>query len=105
MPERFERVVKGICDANRATYTMNYEEIAPTVENDVQLTDFARRSLAGSIGADNVVETTAIMAAEDFAFFQRQSPACISSSALPTRTEGWTDYVHTPTFDPTSPRS
>lgn len=100
MPESFERIVKGICDANRATYTLTYEKIAPAVENDVQLADFARQSLAASLGSDNVLETPPIMAAEDFAFFQQQIPGVYFFLGVANQDQGWTDYVHTPTFRP-----
>jgi len=100
IPERFERIVKGICDANRATYDLAYERIAPPVENDTRLADFARRSLAASIGADNVLEIPPIMASEDFAFFQQQVPGVFLFLGVANPAEGWTDYVHTPTFRP-----
>jgi metal-dependent amidase/aminoacylase/carboxypeptidase family protein len=100
MPERFERIVKGICDANRADYILKYEHIAPAVENDVKLTEFARRSLTASLGSDNVVETPPIMAAEDFAFFQQKIPGVYFFLGVANHAEGWTDYVHTPTFRP-----
>jgi amidohydrolase len=100
IPERFERIVKGICEANRATYTLNYERIAPAVENDAALTEFARRSLAAGIGSENVLETLPIMAAEDFAFFQQKIPGVFFFLGVANESEGWTDYLHTPTFRP-----
>jgi amidohydrolase len=100
MPERFERVVKGICDANRATYELRYERIAPPVENHPQLTGFAMESLARSLGPEQVLETPPIMASEDFAFFQQQVPGVFLFLGVANEAEGWTDYVHTPTFRP-----
>jgi amidohydrolase len=100
MPERFERVVKGICEANRATYSLEYDRIAPVVDNDSDVTDFARRSLVSSLGADNVLESPAIMAAEDFAFFQQEIPGVYFFLGVGNIEKGWTDYVHTPTFRP-----
>jgi amidohydrolase len=100
MPERFERVVKGICEANRATYELRYERIAPPVENHPQLTGFATESLGRSLGPDRVLETPPIMASEDFAFFQQQVPGVFLFLGVANEAEGWTDYVHTPTFRP-----
>lgn len=100
IPERFERIVKGICDANRATYDLTYERIAPPVVNDARLAAFARRSLVASLGADNVLETPPIMASEDFAYFQQQVPGVFLFLGVANPAEGWTDYVHTPTFRP-----
>jgi amidohydrolase len=100
LPARFERIVKGVCEANQATYDLNYERIAPPVENDQRLADFARESLAGSIGPQAVIDTPAIMASEDFAFFQQRVPGLFLFLGVANEAEGWTDYVHTPTFRP-----
>jgi len=100
IPERFERIVKGICEANRATYDLDYERIAPPVENDARLAEFARESLSRSVGPERVFETPPIMASEDFAFFQQEAPGVFLFLGVANPSEGWTDYVHTPTFRP-----
>jgi len=100
IPERFERIVAGICDANRATYDLEYDRIAPVVDNDTALTAFAVESLSRSLGAENVLEVPPIMAAEDFAYFQQKVPGVYFLLGVANAGEGWTDYVHTPTFRP-----
>ena len=100
MPERFERIVKGICEANRATYDLSYEHIAPPVENDPRLAGFAKQSLEHSLGPEHVGEPLPIMASEDFAFFQQRVPGVFLFLGVANSAEGWTDYVHTPTFRP-----
>lgn len=100
IPERFERIVAGICEANRATYEIEYERIAPVVENDEGLTEFALASFARSLGSKNVLVVDPIMAAEDFAYFQQQVPGVYFFLGVANAAEGWTDYVHTPTFRP-----
>jgi len=100
IPERFERIVAGICDANRATFDLEYQRIAPVVENDAALTAFAVQSLSRSLGADHVLEVPPIMAAEDFAYFQQKVPGVYFFLGVANAAEGWTDYVHTPTFRP-----
>jgi amidohydrolase len=100
IPERFERIISGICEANRATYELNFERTTPVVNNDHGLIDFARATLTTSLGANHVLEATPIMAAEDFAFFQQQIPGAYLFLGVANKSEGWTDYVHTPTFRP-----
>jgi len=100
IPERFERIVAGICEANRATYELEYERIAPVVDNDTGLAAFAVESLSRSLGADHVLEVPPIMAAEDFAYFQQKVPGVYFFLGVANAAEGWTDYVHTPTFRP-----
>lgn len=100
IPERFERVVAGICQANRATYELDYERIAPVVDNDQRLSSFARASFARCLGPGLVLEVEPIMASEDFAYFQQQVPGVYFFLGVANPAEGWTDYVHTPTFRP-----
>ncbi|MCJ7755220.1 MAG: M20/M25/M40 family metallo-hydrolase, partial [Thermoanaerobaculales bacterium] len=90
----------AICEANRATYELDYERIAPVVDNDEGLTDFALASLGRSLGSKNVLVVDPIMAAEDFAYFQQQVPGVYFFLGVANAAEGWTDYVHTPTFRP-----
>jgi amidohydrolase len=100
IPERIERIVAGICQANRATYELDYERTAPVVDNDEGLTGFAQASFARSLGDERVLVVDPIMAAEDFAYFQQQLPGVYFFLGVANEAEGWTDYVHTPTFRP-----
>jgi metal-dependent amidase/aminoacylase/carboxypeptidase family protein len=47
-----------------------------------------------------VLRADPIMAAEDFAYFQQQLPGAYFFLGVANTAEGWTDYVHTPTFRP-----
>jgi amidohydrolase len=100
IPDRFERVVAGICKAHGATYELDYERIAPVVDNDEGLTAFAQESFARSLGSKHVLLVDPIMAAEDFAYFQQQVPGVYFFLGVANAAKGWTDYVHTPTFRP-----
>jgi amidohydrolase len=40
------------------------------------------------------------MASEDFAFFQQEVPGVFLFLGVANQSQGWTDYVHTPTFRP-----
>jgi amidohydrolase len=100
IPDRLERVVAGICEANRATYELDYDRTAPVVDNDQGLTEFAQASFARSLGAEHVLVVDPIMAAEDFAYFQQQVPGVYFFLGVRNEAEGWIDYVHTPTFHP-----
>ena len=100
VPERFERIVSGICTAHGATYELDYERIAPVVDNDEQLTEFVGTSLTASLGPRHVLRVDPIMAAEDFAYFQQEIPGVYFFLGVANNAKGWTDYVHTPTFRP-----
>ena len=100
IPERIERIIAGICEANRATYELDFKRTTPVVDNDEGLTEFAQTSLGRSLGSKNVLVVDPIMAAEDFAYFQQQVPGVYFFLGVANFAEGWTDYVHTPTFRP-----
>ncbi len=100
IPDRIERVVAGICEANRATYELSYDRGAPVVDNDAVLARFAAESFARSLGPENVFEVDPIMAAEDFADYQQEIPGVFFFLGVANTAKGWTDYVHTPTFRP-----
>jgi amidohydrolase len=100
IPKIFERVVAGICQANRATYELDYARIAPVVNNEERLAIFATASLGRSLGPGHVLEAAPIMAAEDFAYFQQRLPGVYFFLGVANAAEGWTGYIHTPTFRP-----
>jgi amidohydrolase len=100
IPERIERILAGICAANRATYELDFERTTPVVNNDEGLTEFALASLGRSLGSERVLVVDPIMAAEDFAYFQQRIPGVYFFLGVANAAEGWTDYVHTPTFRP-----
>ena len=100
IPERIERVIAGICEANRATYELDYERGSPVVDNNAVLAKFAAESFSRSLGEGNVYEIEPIMASEDFADYQQEIPGMFFFLGVANAANGWTDYVHTPTFRP-----
>ena len=75
IPSRLERIVKGICEAHRATYDIEIEFGYPSVFNDPHFTD---RAVAALRDADQVVVDIPepSMGAEDFAYFAQHAPGC-----------------------------
>jgi len=100
VPAAVERIVAGVCQANRATYELEYDRIAPVVSNHPRLTEFAAASVARSLGQDRIVQFEPVMAAEDFAWYLQEVPGVFFFLGVGNPVEGWTDYVHTPTFRP-----
>lgn len=71
---RLERTIKGIADHWGASVELTIKPYSPVVYNDPQLTDRLRPSLERAAGAENVRESTLVMGAEDFAFYQLEAP-------------------------------
>lgn len=105
VPDHLERVVAGDCEAHRATYELDYERINPVTWNDPDLAAFAAASLPRSLGEQNELEVDPVMAAEDFAYYQKEIPGVYLRLGVSNAAKGWTDYVTHPRSSPTRLRS
>ena len=74
MPERLERIVKGLGDAMRIDYDLHYHWSYPPTVNDRETNDVVREVGRSVLGAENVVEHDIVMWAEDMSFMQEQRP-------------------------------
>ncbi len=74
MPERIERILKGLCDAMRMEYEFKYRWGYPPTVNNAKINDIVREVGRRAIGADNVVEHDIVMWAEDMSFMQKERP-------------------------------
>ncbi|MGD0472310.1 MAG: M20 family metallopeptidase [Candidatus Velthaea sp.] len=74
MPERMERVIKGVAAALRVEYQFDYHWSYPPTVNDKAVNDVVRAVGAAELGADNVVEHDIVMWAEDMSFMQNERP-------------------------------
>lgn len=74
--ERFERIVKGICETYGASYNL---EITPSnfvVDNDASLVNLIKENANNLIGEKNLVPYQT-MAGEDFSEFSKNIPSCL----------------------------
>ena len=75
IPDRLERIVRGICAAHRATASFEWESGYPSVFNDAALTDRVV-DLLREDGSTVVDLPEPTMGAEDFAYFAQLAPGC-----------------------------
>ncbi len=94
------RAVDGVCAAHRASCDVTYDRVTPMVVNDPELTRSSVEILGAGFGDDALLEIEPIMAAEDFSEFARVVPGFYFHLGVGNVAEGWTSYVHTPTFRP-----
>jgi amidohydrolase len=71
----------------------------PFLKNDIALTNRAKKYAEEYLGKENVVDLDIWMAAEDFAYFSQELPACFYRLGTRNEERGITSSVHTPTFD------
>ena len=74
---RMGELVRGICDAHRATGVLKYNRLYPTVVNTAPEVEFARQAAAEIWGEDNAdADYTRSMGGEDFSFMLQKRPGC-----------------------------
>jgi amidohydrolase len=74
MPERLERIIKGLCAAYRVEYTLEYIWQYPPTVNDAAVNALVRKTGQTVLGMDKVVEHDIVMWAEDMSFMQERRP-------------------------------
>ena len=100
VPAAIERIVNGICEAGRARCELQIEAGNPVTSNDPTLTKAAVDALRRGLGANTLLESEPIMAAEDFSHYAQLVPGFYFFLGVGNPEEGWTSSLHTPTFRP-----
>ena len=73
---RMQAVAEATCAAAEATAEFSFKRNYPPTVNHRAETEFVRRTLAGVVGADNVLEFEPTMTAEDFSYMLQAVPGC-----------------------------
>ena len=71
----------------------------PTVYNNEDLNNSARKIADAYMGAEHVGETEIRMGAEDFGYYSQQIPGCFFRLGTANKAKGITSGVHTPKFN------
>jgi amidohydrolase len=74
LPERMERIIKGVAQALRVEYEFDYHWSYPPTVNDAAITTIVREVGRAELGAENVIEHEIVMWAEDMSFMQNERP-------------------------------
>jgi amidohydrolase len=99
IPERIERVVRGICDAHRATYVLKFDLGYPSVHNDVALADRIAGIARSTDGIPAVVTLDRpTMGAEDFSYFAQLAPGCMIRLGVGRPGDKTPSMLHSPNF-------
>ena len=99
IPDRIERVVRGICDAHRATHDLKFELGYPSVYNDVALADRIADIAQNTPGIPAVVTLERpTMGAEDFSYFAQLAPGCMIRLGVGRPGDKTPTMLHSPKF-------
>ena len=76
LPDKIERIVKGITDAYHADYEFSFDRGYSSVINDGPLTQNVEKLLTGHFGENRVTHIDPLMPGEDFSAFSDLCPGC-----------------------------
>lgn len=74
IPERIERIIKGICEAHRAEYEFDYYIDLPPTITDERCSRISERAVKNSVGAKHLVHFAGTPGGEDFSYFLERTP-------------------------------
>lgn len=89
----------GLVHSMGAEIDLHIDVGYPTVYNNEQLNEAAKRIAEQYMGAPNVEETEIRMGAEDFGYYSQQIPGCFFRLGTGNKTKEITAGVHTPHFN------
>ncbi|HEX8089644.1 MAG TPA: amidohydrolase [Blastocatellia bacterium] len=101
IPQMFERVVRGVCEAMDATYKLDYKRQTPPLVNTEQMCELVADCAAEVVGRDNCIrdETVRTMGGEDMSYFLERVPGCYFFLGTRNESRGLIHPHHSPRFD------
>ena len=98
IPRKLERIIKGVCEAFRTRYHIDYQAGVPVLVNDPIAVRFVRSIAEEVVGKDHVFDFQ-WMAYDDMSYFLQEVPGAFYIIGSSNKEKG-TDYPHhNPRFD------
>jgi len=98
LPERIERIIKGVTSGMRADYDFDYTFLYPATINDEGMARLIEEVSAAVVGKENVMSFEGTMGGEDMAFFLREVPGCYFFLGSSNKEKGLDQPHHSPQF-------
>jgi amidohydrolase len=99
LPERFERIVRGVCDAFGCRAEVRYQRTNRPTVNDAGMAAVARAAAVEVVGEANVLDGVRTMGGEDFSAFLEKLPGVFIAIGSRNESRGLTHDHHHPRFD------
>ena len=94
-----ERVIKGVCDSNGASFKFDYEKGYPPVINHEKETGIVRECAKEIVGEEAVIELAPNMIGEDFSYYLERVPGSFFFTGAGNQTTEAVYPHHHPKFD------
>ncbi len=99
MPERFERLVRGVVEAHGARCTIDYRLNYPPVINEPSATALVEATAQELLGPAGLRVIPPSMGGEDFAYYGEKVPACFYWLGVRPPARDEVPNIHSPHFD------
>ncbi|KKL54694.1 hypothetical protein LCGC14_2262850 [marine sediment metagenome] len=96
---KLEKLVTAMAEGMGGTCELKINHGYPHLVNEPDLTDRLRVNAQSYLGEENVIDLDSWLAAEDFAYYSQQNPACFYMLGVGNVEKGITSGLHTPTFN------
>jgi len=99
LPDRFERIVRGVAGALGCTAEIAYTRYNRPVVNHPAMAELAHAAAAEVVGRENVVTDIRTMGGEDFSAFLHEVPGAFLAVGSRNERKGLTHMHHHPRFE------
>ena len=99
LPTHLERIVRGVCDAFGATYTLDYRRGYPVTANDPEMARMVAGCARDIVGDAGEIRALKTMGGEDMSYFLRHVPGCFFFVGSSNAAEDLAHPHHSPRFD------
>ena len=101
IPEMFERVVRGVCDALGASYRLDYRRQTLALVNNEEICELVADAAAEVVGRERILrdESVRTMGGEDMSYFLERVPGCYFFLGTRNEARGLVHPHHSPRFD------
>jgi amidohydrolase len=96
---KIQEIAQGIAQSMGGSCDIEIINGYPFLVNEDNTTNITRLAAEEYLGKEQVVELDIWMAAEDFAYYSQEVPACFYRLGTRNESKGITASVHTPNFD------
>ncbi len=96
---KMKKMAVGMAESMGAECEFTIVDGYPFLVNHPEVTEQAREAAKAYLGEENVLELDLWMAAEDFAYYSQEIPACFYRLGTRNEARGIVSGVHTATFD------
>ena len=99
MEERIDRITKGVTQAHRACYQLNYQYLFPSVTHNESLIPILEKTAKDVLGEGKLTYSKPSMGGEDFSFYTEKVPGITFRLGTGNEAKGTTYSLHHPKFD------